>query len=304
MSSPHPASAAARSRLVLGVIGGSGLYDMEQLEGRESVAVDTPFGGPSAAFSVGHIQRDGAEPIKVVFLPRHGAGHRLLPGEINYRANIHGLKQLGVTHLLAVSAVGSLKETICPGDVVLPDQFIDLTRHRRSTFFGDGLAAHVQLGSPTCPAFRQLTAEAVGAEGGTLHDGGTCVVMEGPAFSTRAESELYRGRWAASVVGMTAMPEAKLAREAEMAYTMVAMSTDYDCWHVGHEEVSVAALVAVMQANVRLARCIVGRVARTLPQDTDALPYPHACARAIITAPDAIDEAAKSRLDLIVGHYL
>lgn len=303
MTSPHPASSAARARVVLGVIGGSGLYDMDQLERREQVELDTPFGRPSGPYTVGEIARPHASALRVVFLPRHGHGHRRLPGEINYRANIYGLKQLGVTHLVTVSAVGSLNEAIAPGHVVLPDQFIDLTRGRPSTFFGDGVVGHVQFGDPTSPSLRAVVANAVRDEGGTLHDFGTCIVMEGPAFSSRAESELYRS-WKASIIGMTAMPEAKLAREAEMAYAPMALCTDYDCWYEGHDEVSVESVVAVLKANVALARAIVLRTAMSLPERTADLPVPDACRHAVLTAPDAIDPEARMRLDLIIGHYL
>ncbi|TPV93324.1 MAG: S-methyl-5'-thioadenosine phosphorylase [Myxococcales bacterium FL481] len=303
MSVVHPASPQARERVVLGVIGGSGLYDMEQLHRCERVSLETPFGAPSDAYTVGEIEREDGAPLRTVFLPRHGAQHRLLPGEINYRANLHGLKQLGVTHLVAVSAVGSLRESIAPGDVVLPDQFIDLTRGRTSTFFGQGVAAHVQFGEPTSPELRALVTAAVREQAATLHAAGTCIVMEGPAFSSRAESELYRG-WGAHIIGMTAMPEAKLAREAEMAYAPIALCTDYDCWHDTHEEVSVDSVVAVLKANVALARRVLLSVARKLPERTSDLPYPQSCRDAVITSPDGIDAIARARLDLIVGHYL
>jgi 5'-methylthioadenosine phosphorylase len=288
---------------VLGVIGGSGLYEMDELEDVERVSLDTPFGEPSGAFTVGHLPRDGAEPIRAVFLPRHGVGHVLTPGEINYRANVHGFKQLGVTHLLSISAVGSLREDIAPGHVVLPDQFIDRTRGRESTFFGGGAVAHVQFGHPTTDAFRERVGTAATTEGATVHDRGTLVVMEGPAFSTRAESELYRS-WGAQVIGMTALPEAKLAREAEMAYAVLALSTDYDCWHEAEEEVSVDAVLAIVKQNVELARAVVRRLARTLPASTEELPFPRALEGAVATSPTAIPAVTRERLNLIIGHYL
>jgi 5'-methylthioadenosine phosphorylase len=250
---------------------------------------------------VGTLERAGKAPLRAVFLPRHGPGHKVLPSEINYRANIHGLKQLGVTHLLSVSAVGSLQEEVAPGHIVFPDQFIDRTKHRATTFFGDGIVGHVQFGHPTTEPLRALAREAAQATGATVHDGGSCIVMDGPAFSTRAESELYRS-WGARIIGMTALPEAKLAREAELAYALLAMSTDYDCWH--DEEVSVDAVVAVMQANVDIARKTIVRLADMLPEKTESLPYPRACENAVMTAPDAMTPKARERLDLIIGQYL
>jgi 5'-methylthioadenosine phosphorylase len=239
--------------------------------------------------------------VRAVFLPRHGIGHPLLPHEINYRANVHGLKQLGVTHMLAVSAVGSLREEIAPGHVVFPDQFIDRTHGRASSFFGDGVVGHVQFGEPTDASLRELAVAAARAAGATVHDRGTCVVMQGPAFSTRAESELHRA-WGASLIGMTALPEAKLAREAEIAYAMLALSTDYDCWHV--EEVSVDAVMAVIVANIALARRIVLELAARLPECTSDLPYPRACEHAVMTARERIAPETRQRLDLVIGHYL
>lgn len=299
----HPASRAARREVVLGVVGGSGLYAIEGLEGAREVALETPFGAPSDVYVTGTLARDAGAPVRAVFLPRHGRGHVLLPSEINYRANIHGFKQLGVTHLVSVSAVGSLREAIAPGHVVVPDQFIDRTTRRIGTFFGDGVVAHVQMGDPVCPHLRGRLLSAVRDEGATVHDGGTCIVMEGPAFSTRAESELYRS-WGAHVIGMTALPEAKLAREAEIAYAMLALSTDYDCWHVSEAQVTVEAVVAVLLQNVALSRRILRRLAAALPATTDELPYPAALEHAIITAPERIPAATRARLDLILGHRL
>lgn len=299
--STHPGSLAARDAVVLGVIGGSGLYAMDALQGAESVTLTTPFGDPSGPYTVGTLDRPGKAPLRSVFLPRHGSGHRVLPSEINYRANIHGLKQLGVTHLMSVSAVGSLQEEVVPGHIVFPDQFIDRTKHRATSFFGDGVVGHVQFGHPTTEGLRALAREAATSTGATVHDGGSCVVIDGPAFSTRAESELYRS-WGARIIGMTALPEAKLAREAELAYCLLAMSTDYDCWH--DEEVSVDAVVAVMQANVDVARKTIVRLAELLPERNEDLPYPRACENAVMTTPDTMTDDARKRLDLLIGQYL
>ena len=306
----HPASPQARAELTLGVVGGSGLYAMDELEGVERVSLETPFGEPSGPYTVGKLRRRDGGHLRVVFLARHGLGHVLLPSEIDYRANIHGFKQLGVTHLLSVSAVGSLQADIAPGHVVIPDQLIDRTSKgpgaRASTFFGDGCVAHVQFGDPFDKGLRErviAAAQAVLPRGEQLHSRGTLVVMEGPAFSTRAESELYR-RWGCDIIGMTALPEAKLAREAEIAYALLATSTDYDCWHQSEEEVSVDAVVAIMQANVARVRTIVLELANSLPQRCEQLPWPRALAGALITTPEKIPAVTRERLDLIIGHYL
>ncbi len=307
-TTPHPASPEARAEIVLGVIGGSGLYAMDALEAVESVTLDTPFGAPSGPFTVGQIPRPEGPPLRTVFISRHGPGHLVLPGEINYRANIHGLKQLGVTHVLSASAVGSLRAAIVPGHAVIPDQLIDRTKHRAASFFGAGCVAHVQFGEPMDPGFRAELSAAAGEvladdELAELHDGGTLVVMEGPAFSTRAESELYRS-FGADIIGMTALPEAKLAREAEMAYALLATSTDYDCWHQSEDEVSVDAVVAIMRANVARVRKIVVALAERLPLRCEALPWPRALSGALMTDPSKIPAATRARLDLIVGHLL
>jgi 5'-methylthioadenosine phosphorylase len=297
----HPASLQARRDVVLGVVGGSGLYEMNALSGAERVELQTPFGPPSGPFLVGRLPRPDGPSLQAVFVPRHGPGHRLLPGEINYRANVHGLKQLGVTHMLSVSAVGSLREEIVPGHVVFVDQLIDRTKGREASFFGDGVVGHVQFGEPTDPGFRALAIAAAKRAGATVHDRGTLVVMEGPAFSTRAESELYRS-WGAHVIGMTALPEAKLAREAEIGWSIMALSTDYDCWH--DEEVSVEAVMATVRANVAVAQRTIVELAATLPVTTRELPYPSACDGAVMTAVDAMPAETRERLDLIIGHYL
>jgi 5'-methylthioadenosine phosphorylase len=305
--SPHPASPQARSELVLGLVGGSGLYVLDMLDEVQEVSVETPFGQPSGPYTIGQLPRRLGPPLRVVFLPRHGRGHVLLPSEINYRANIHGFKQLGVTHLLSASAVGSLRESIMPGHTVVPDQLIDRTRGiRASTFFGDGCVAHVQFGDPFDHGLRKLvitSAAASLANDGSLHPRGTMIVMEGPAFSTRAESELYRS-WGGDIIGMTALPEAKLAREAEIAYAVLATSTDYDCWHQSAAEVSVDAVVAIMQANVARVRAIVLELASRLPSSCDELPWPRALLGAVITTPEKIPPATRERLNLIIGQYL
>jgi 5'-methylthioadenosine phosphorylase len=283
------------------VIGGSGLYEVDGLAGVERVQLETPFGAPSGAYTVGKL-----EGTRCVFLPRHGVGHLLTPSEINYRANIHGLKQLGVTHLLSVGAVGSLAEQIAPGHIVLADQFIDRTKGRESSFFGGGCVAHVPFGEPTSPDFRALVSDSVLAQpgmAGKVHGEGTCIVMEGPAFSTRAESEMYRS-WGAQIIGMTALPEAKLAREAEIAYALMALSTDYDCWRQGEEDVTVEAVMAVMAKNVALAKATIGAVAKRLPATCENLPWPRALEHALVTQPEKIPAVTRQRLDLIVGHYL
>lgn len=272
---------------------------MAGLTGVSEVRLDTPFGPPSDSYLVGEL--DG---VKMVFLPRHGRGHRLLPSEINYAANIYGMKQLGVEYLLSVSAVGSLREEIHPGDVVLPDQFIDRTRQRRSTFFGDGVVGHISFADPICLALHAELKLAAQEHGKKVHPRGTYVVMEGPAFSTRAESHLYRS-WGADVIGMTNLPEAKLAREAEMCYATVALPTDYDCWKQEEEAVSVDAVIAVLQRNIAMAREILRSAVRRiskLPERT--CPCASAARYAVMTAPESIPPEAQKRLEVIIGRYL
>lgn len=244
----------------IGVIGGSGLYRMAAVEVEEERRVETPFGEPSDAYVIGRL-----EGKRVAFLPRHGRGHRLLPSEINFRANVYGFKLLGVERLLSVSAVGSMKEAYAPGQVVVPDQFIDRTRHRPDTFFGDGLAAHVSFADPVCAPLAAALADGAAAAGGVVHRGGTYLCMEGPQFSTRAESRLYRS-WGVDVIGMTNLQEAKLAREAEICYATLAMVTDYDCWHESEEAVSVEAVLAVLAANAALGEETVRRTVAALPE--------------------------------------
>lgn len=302
---PHPGSARAREALCLGIIGGSGLYDLDGLVNSRSCELETPFGKPSGRFVIGELPRDAGPNLQIVFIARHGDGHRLAPHQINARANIWGLKSLGVTHALGVCAVGSLREHYEPGDFVLVDQFIDRTRRGPQSFFGEGVVAHVQFGEPICPDLRarlKAAIERISPQSPRVHDRACCVVMEGPAFSTRAESELYR-QWGGGVIGMTALPEAKLAREAEMGYAMLAMVTDYDCWHSQEGEVSVEAVVAVMRNNVVRAKSVIAELARTLPVTTRELPYPKACANAVISDLSAIDAECARRYDLLIGHY-
>ena len=280
----------------LGFIGGSGLYDMEGLANRREVEVETPFGSPSDLIITGEL--DG---VAVSFLPRHGRGHRISPSELPVRANIYAMKQLGVQRVVSISAVGSLKEELKPLDLVVPDQIIDRTRERPSTFFGDGLVAHVGFADPFCPNLRQQAVKA--AEGETdVHDGGTYVVMEGPQFSTRAESEMHRS-WGASVIGMTALPEAKLAREAEMCYVTLAFVTDYDVWHEAEEDVSVELVVQNLLQNVRTAQTIVKRMASST-SGASACGCGSALETAIITSRDLIPPETRKRLGLLVDKYL
>ena len=284
-------------RAVVGVIGGSGLYDIEGLSDVREVSLSTPFGAPSDAFVTGNL--DGQA---MVFLPRHGRGHRILPSEINFRANIWGLKKLGVTRILSVSAVGSMREHIVPGDFVIVDQFIDRTRHRADTFFGGGVVAHVMFADPVCAHVRRALLAGATKLGLKAHDGGTYLNMEGPQFSTRAESKLYRG-WNVDVIGMTNLQEAKLAREAELCYATVAMATDYDCWHEGHDDVTIEAVVAVMHKNVGNARALV-RASTALLTKERTCACSSALKHAIMTDKTRIEPEARARLDLLIGKYL
>jgi 5'-methylthioadenosine phosphorylase len=281
----------------IGVIGGSGLYQMEGLKGVREIDVKTPFGKPSDRVIRG--QLNGAE---LVFLPRHGKGHRWLPTEVNFRANIFAFKKLGVERIISVSAVGSLRENIAPGHLVVPDQFIDRTTQRPSTFFGKGLVAHVSLADPFCPELSSALVNAAESEGATVHAGGTYVCMEGPQFSTRAESHLYRS-WGAHVIGMTNLQEAKLAREAEICYVTIALVTDYDCWHPDHDSVTVDMVIANLQQNARTAQQVIRRAVSQLPV-ARSCECARALAAAIITRPDAIPEDTRRTLWPIVGKYL
>jgi 5'-methylthioadenosine phosphorylase len=281
----------------LAVIGGSGFYEMPGLCHVEELSVSTPFGEPSDAIRVGTL--DG---MRLAFLARHGRGHRLLPSEIPQRANFWALKSLGVQRVLAVSAVGSLREDYAPGEMVIPDQLIDRTRgHREETFFGEGVVAHVSLAEPFCPSLSDAVEHASATTAAKSHRGGAYVVIEGPAFGTRAESELYRS-WGASIVGMTALPEAKLAREAELCYSMVAAVTDYDAWHAGHDAVDAATVFRILGQNVEVSREIVRALVGKLP--TGGCTCHSSLDAALVTQPSAISAAARERLDPILARRL
>ena len=281
----------------VGIIGGSGLYQVEGLEQVREVRIRTPFGAPSDAVVVGVLGGMG-----VAFLSRHGRGRRLNSSSINYRANIYALKSLGVTQVISISAVGSMKESIQPGHVVLPDQFIDLTKRRISTFFDEGIVAHVGFSEPVCSSLADVLEEAGRFAGATLQRGGTYVCMEGPQFSTKAESRLYR-QWGVDVIGMTNMPEAKLAREAELCYATMALATDYDCWHETEEAVTVGAILATLHRNVALAKEILKTAVPKLDSDR-ACACRQALATALITAPDAMSASAKRRLNFLIAPYV
>jgi 5'-methylthioadenosine phosphorylase len=287
--------------LRIGIIGGSGLYEMEGLTDIREQEVDTPFGAPSGAYLIGRLE--GVAGVELVFLPRHGRGHTLTPSEVPYRANIFGMKVLGVSWIISVSAVGSLKEEIVPGHVVAIDQFIDRTKGRASSFFDNGIVAHVGFGDPVCGALRGYLLDAAREADATIHDGGTYVCMEGPAFSTRAESNLYRS-WGASVIGMTNLPEAKLAREAEISYATLAMATDYDCWYEGHDDVTVDQVIAVLMANVALAKQIVRNAIPLIAGHGGPAPMSDALNHAIITSKDAIPAERIEALAPLVRKYL
>jgi len=281
----------------IGIIGGSGLYDMAEVTDRTEVTLTTPFGDPSGPYVLGTLRGR-----RVAFLARHGAGHRLLPSELNFRANIFGMKQLGVEFILSASAVGSLKEALKPLDIVIPDQFIDRTQGRISTFFGRGLAAHVGFAHPFCPALSGVAHASGQAAGATVHKGGTYVCMEGPQFSTLAESRLYRS-WGADIIGMTNLQEAKLAREAEICYTTIALVTDYDCWHPDHDHVTVEMIIANLTQNAKTAQAIIAGAVGQLPFDRTC-ECANALRFALITRPDAVPAQTRAELAPIVGRYL
>jgi 5'-methylthioadenosine phosphorylase len=284
-------------RIRAAVIGGSGFYEMDGLSDVEELTIDTPFGATSDAITAGTL--DGQ---RVAFLPRHGVGHRILPSEIPARANIWALKQLGVEFIISVSAVGSLREDIEPLHMVVPDQLIDRTRGRPSTFFGEGMVAHIAFGDPFCPNLRGIVAGATHECEVTVHNGGTYVVMEGPAFSTRAESNLYRS-WGADIIGMTALPEAKLAREAEICFAVLACSTDYDCWHDTHEDVTADMIVANLLRNVEVSRHAVRLALQRLPHARDCA-CKDALEHAMVTSFQLVPEETKQRLAPIIGRYI
>ena len=282
----------------IGVIGGSGLYDPGALEEAQEIHVSSAFGEPSGPVTTGMIGG-----VKFSFIARHGAGHRLSPSHVNFRANIDALKRCGVTDLLAISAIGSLKEDFAPGDFVIVEQLIDRTVGRERSFFGDGIVAHVPLGDPVCPRMSKMAAKAADNAGATTHSGGTYVAIEGPQFSTRAESLLYRD-WGADVIGMTAMPEARLAREAELPYALVGMVTDYDCWRDGQDDVDVTDILKVMTANAENARALLAEFAAALPKTRKASPIDTVLDTAIITPREQWDFAAAAKLDAVAGRLV
>jgi 5'-methylthioadenosine phosphorylase len=284
-------------RAEIGIIGGSGLYDMPELTDREEVTLTTPFGDPSGPYVLATLRGR-----RVAFLARHGLGHRVSPSELNFRANIYGMKMLGVGSILSASAVGSLREEYRPLDIVIPDQFFDRTKGRASTFFGRGLVAHVGFAHPICQRLAGVAGQAAKAVGARVHEGGTYVCMEGPQFSTLAESKLYRA-WGMDIIGMTNLQEAKLAREAEICYVTLALVTDYDCWHPDHDSVTVEMIISNLTQNAKTAQQIIAQAVTGVPAERTCS-CATALASAIITRPDAIPAAIKKELAPIVGKYL
>ena len=282
----------------IGVLGGSGLYEGIELENQQQIDVSSPFGEPSGPVTTGTVGH-----VRLTFMARHGVGHAKSPDTVNYRANIDVMKRCGVTDLIAISAIGSLREEMAPTHFVGVDQFIDRTSGRASSFFGEGLVAHVSLADPVCPRLAALVANAAESSGSTVHRGGTYVAMEGPQFSTRAESKLYRS-WGAEVIGMTGMPEARLAREAELPYALMAMVTDYDCWREEGEAVDLAQVVEQMEQNSKLARKAVEAFCKGLPRKRSPSPIDHALNDAVITATEQHDRATLAKLDAIAGRLL
>ena len=285
------------SEKMVGVIGGSGLYEMEGLEEIQTISLTTPFGDPSDSFVTGRI-----EGIQLVFLPRHGRGHRIAPSFLNFRANIYGMKMLGVEWIIGVSAVGSMKESIHPGDMVIPDQFIDRTVSRPSTFFSDGIVAHIGFADPVCPVLSRILYEAGTKVGAAVQRDGTYLCMEGPQFSTRAESELYRS-WGVDVVGMTNLPEAKLAREAEICYATIAFATDYDCWHEEEGDVSIGDVLRILAQSAKTAQETIRNAVRRLPNERNC-DCSTALKHAIITDKTMIPEKTKRDLEPIIRRYI
>jgi 5'-methylthioadenosine phosphorylase len=281
----------------VGVIGGSGLYALEGITEVETVSVNTPWGKPSDDPVIGVLG-----DVRLIFLPRHGKGHKLMPSEINYRANIFAMKMLGAERIISVSAVGSMREDIKPGHIVIPSQFYDHTKSRASTFFGDGIAAHVSMADPVCPALSQSLYDAALAAGATVHRDATYICMEGPQFSSRAESNIYR-KWGVDVIGMTNMPEAKLAREAEICYSTLALSTDYDCWHEHHDDVTVDDIIETLMNNVALARRIIVKALPAISGMRDCA-CQSSLENAIITSRDAITPEVKERLGILIKRYV
>lgn len=278
-------------------MGGSGLYEMEGLSDVKTVSVETPWGKPSSSLVTGTLGS-----VRMVFLPRHGTGHTISPPEINFRANIYAMKAMGVERIISVSAVGSLKEEIEPGHIVIPDQFIDNTKRRPSTFFEGGIVAHVSMADPVCSVLSGCLREAALGCGGTVHSGGTYVCIEGPQFSTRTESHLYR-EWGADIIGMTAMPEAKLAREAEICYSIIALCTDYDCWNEDHDDVTVSDIIEIMNRNVETAKKVVAAVVDTIPEERGC-PCEIALGNSVITSSDCVAEETRNKFELIIKKYM
>ncbi len=281
----------------IGIIGGSGLYEMEGLTDVKDVKVKTPFGEPSDKFILGTLSG-----VRLAFLPRHGKGHRILPTEINFRANIYAMKKLGVGRIISVSAVGSMREEIEPGHIVIPSQFYDHTKRRISTFFGDGIVAHVGMADPVCNGLAEQLYRSSFSVGAKTHNGGIYLCMEGPQFSTRGESIIYR-KWGVDVIGMTNVTEAKLAREAEICYATIALSTDYDCWHVSEEDVTVEAVIQIIKQNVDTAKKIIRDAILNIPKERDCH-CKDALANTIMTDPKLIPLKTKKRLELIIGKYI
>lgn len=281
----------------IGIIGGSGLYEMEGLTDLKEIKVKTPFGNPSDRFLLGTLKN-----VPLAFLPRHGKGHRILPTEINFRANIYGMKKLGVERIISVSAVGSMKEDIRPGDIVIPDQFYDHTKRRITTFFGEGIVAHVGMADPVCPGLSNILYDSGKIVGATLHRGGTYLCIEGPQFSTKGESYIYR-RWGVDIIGMTNVTEAKLAREAEICYATLALVTDYDCWHESEEIVTVEAVIKILKENVETAKKIIREAILNVPEKRNC-PCSKALANAIMTPAKLIPKKTKENLKLIIEKYI
>jgi len=281
----------------IGVIGGTGLYDIEGLTDIEEVSINTPFGKPSDAITIGKL-----EGVGIAFLPRHGKGHHILPTEIPARANIYALKLLGVEHIIAINSAGSFKQEIKPGDMVIPDQLIDRTRSRVNSFFGEGIVAHIPFAEPLCPVLSQILFEAAREVGASVHQGGTYIAMEGPAFSTKAESRLHRS-WGADIIGMTALPEAKLAREAEICYASIACVSDYDSWHEEKEPVTVDIILNTLHKSIDTAKKIIKLAVTKIPEKRSCV-CASALKTAIITTPELIPTEQREKLDLLIGKYL
>jgi 5'-methylthioadenosine phosphorylase len=282
---------------MVGVIGGSGLYEMEGLEDVQTISLTTPFGDPSDSFVVGRL-----EGVKIAFLPRHGKGHRISPSSLNFRANIYAMKLLGVQWIIGVSAVGSMKESIHPGDMVIPNQFIDQTKGRPNTFFSDGIVGHVSFADPVCPVLSQILFQAGKEVGTNVQKDGTYLCIEGPQFSTRAESKLYR-TWGVDIIGMTNIPEAKLVREAEICYATIAFATDYDCWHETEQDVSIGEVLRILAQSTKIAKSAIRHAIKHLPEKRECL-CANALKYALITGKKFIPEKTKKDLEPIIGKYL